>query len=127
MSATEFALAKSYLGNLRLGVTNRADLALHESEYGQSDGLVYFIGVGGEYITHVKIGYTRHNPYARMRDLQTGCPFRMELLGYVLGNQDMERELHSVLGEFCTSGEWFEYSEYVSRIISHKLNSAVIA
>lgn len=122
---TEHALAQSYVANLAMGATARDDLAYHETEYGASDGMVYFIGIGRPYVTHVKVGYTGQNPVARLRGLQTGCPFKMQLLGYVLGNQSMEKELHAVLSEERCEGEWFSFSEYAESTITKVLNAQV--
>lgn len=94
-----------------------------ETIYGPVDGFVYFITIGAPYVTHVKIGYTAKNPFARMKDLQTGCPFKMQMLGFLVGNMGHEKELHAVLKEYRLEGEWFEYSDYVASIIRSQLEA----
>lgn len=118
---TEGWRALNFVRGVAIGVNSYSDIYV-ETIYGPSTGLVYFVGIGAPYITHVKIGYTRKNPYGRMRDLQTGCPFKMHMLGILFGTIDREQELHDVLKEYRKEGEWFEYSEYVQQIIKRELN-----
>ena len=94
-----------------------------ETLYGRVDGFVYFITIGSPYVTHVKIGYTSKNPFSRMKDLQTGCPFKMYMLGFLVGNMGQEKELHNVLKEYRREGEWFEYSDYVASIIRFQMEA----
>jgi hypothetical protein len=88
-----------------------------ETIYGPATGSVYFITVGDPYGTHVKIGFTRGDPRQRLKDLQTGCPFRLSLLGSVPGCMTMEAELHGVLDEYRVSGEWFIFDGYAEIVI----------
>lgn len=67
---------------------------------------VYFIRVdspGGE----IKIGYAS-SVKARLTSLQTGSPYRMEIVGVVAeGGEELERELHAQFAHLRMSGEWF--------------------
>lgn len=57
----------------------------------------------------IKIGIS-NDPIARMRNLQTGYPFDLSLLG-VFGGCDartIERHLHQALSRWQLRGEWFE-------------------
>lgn len=57
---------------------------------------------------HIKIGKAAM-PSERLRQLQTGSPHRLEIIGVIDG--DMELELHAKYeGQRC-SGEWFEPSD----------------
>lgn len=117
--------ALNFLRGVQVGVNEWEDLREIETIFGKSKGFVYFIGIGGEYITHVKIGFTAKNPYTRLASLQTGCPFKLRMLGFVYGNADRERELHGVLKEYRVEGEWFEYSDYARQIILYELEEDV--
>jgi hypothetical protein len=120
---TEHRFADNFVRGVQVGANSWADIKIYEAGvYGTATGFVYFVGIGDPYITHVKIGFTRKNPFARMASLQTGCPFKMKMLGYVFGNEAMEAELHDVASDFRAEGEWFEYSEYVSRLVDGALN-----
>lgn len=111
----EYYVAASLAGYERWGKFDET------TRFGKTTGYVYFVGIGKPYTTHVKIGFTSKNPFARMKDLQTGCPFVMEMLGYILGNMEHESELHRVLAEYRQTGEWFEYSDYVRQIINSEM------
>lgn len=64
---------------------------------------VYFIQCGN----YIKIGHA-DDPERRLRELQTGNPNKLELLGYVSGDIVREREIHFTFADFRTDGEWFE-------------------
>jgi len=56
-----------------------------------------------------KIGYTTGNPVDRLKTLQTGCPFRLQL-HRVLERPDaadLEKQLHAEFADERTHGEWF--------------------
>lgn len=118
--------AENFLRGIQLGMETRQSFVHHENVYGPCEGFVYFIAIGDPYITHVKIGFTRANPYARLSDLQTGCPFPMRMLGFILGCMAQERELHNVLGDYRAQGEWFSFSDYVERTVRGLLESETV-
>jgi hypothetical protein len=65
---------------------------------------VYFIrALGG---LGVKIGVTT-NVTKRLKALRIASPNRLELLGYILGDVEMERVLHIRFDEHRLRGEWF--------------------
>lgn len=80
------------------------------------DGFVYFIIDGfkpsaNQYAdwderSYVKIGYSK-NPEARLASLQTATPERLDLIGYIPGNLDTERQFHSLFDHLRRNGEWF--------------------
>lgn len=73
-------------------------------------GYVYAIGM--ESTQYVKIGHAR-SPEKRLAALQSGLPFKLELL-YVLKVKEprtVERALHLLLAESQVRGEWFELPE----------------
>lgn len=64
---------------------------------------VYFLTAG----PFIKIGKTSGDPSARIRDLQTGCPYRIELAAFLPGGLEQEFSLHRRFAHLRTSGEWF--------------------
>jgi hypothetical protein len=121
---TEEMFADNFVRGVQVGTHSWGDVTIYEaSVYGNATGFVYFVGIGDPYTTHVKVGFTRKNPWARMASLQTGCPFKMRLLGFVFGNEGMEAELHDVFDYYRKEGEWFEHSEYVAETIDGILKS----
>lgn len=115
--------AANFVSGIAFGVVtwDEMDYYNHSHTY-KADGFVYFAVVGAPYITHVKIGYTKGDPEKRVKGLQTGCPFPIKLLGYVFGNIDREKELHDVMRDERVFGEWFEYTEFVQRVIEGELS-----
>ena len=57
--------------------------------------------------SHVKIGTTKHSPPARLRDLQTGNPSELVLLGAMAGGVGLEKQLHDRFDALRVRGEWF--------------------
>lgn len=77
-------------------------------------GFVYFIAP--EALLHrpdydqgkmVKIGFTRSNPHARLRSLQTGCPLPLKVWAYTHGTVELEQALHRTFAGLRHMGEWF--------------------
>jgi hypothetical protein len=66
-------------------------------------GIVYFIQVK----EFVKIGFSMNNVSIRMKDLQCGCPFEMNLLGTIPGTEATENMLHVRFAHLRQRGEWF--------------------
>jgi hypothetical protein len=127
MSAwTAFMEAENFVRGVELGVERFGEFGCREAGItGQTPtGFVYFIAIGDPYITHVKIGFTSKHPASRLKGLQTGCPFKMRLLGFIFGTEDMERELHDVLKIDRAEGEWFRFSEYAELIVLGELKAA---
>lgn len=67
---------------------------------------VYLIQSGE--VGPVKIGLTSGDPRKRIAQLQTGNPIPLRLRATMAGDVTVERHLHSKLGRFHISGEWFE-------------------
>lgn len=65
---------------------------------------VYILSAGGRY----KVGYS-DNLGKRIKTLQTGCPWPIEVLNDIPSDQDTERMLHMWLKNFRVCGEWFEF------------------
>lgn len=70
-----------------------------------TDGNIYLIACAEPMA--VKIGFTRGDPRARLKQLQVGCPAQLVLIGWAPGDMQDEREYHAKLAPFRISGEWF--------------------
>jgi Meiotically up-regulated gene 113 len=57
----------------------------------------------------VKIGFTnKSDPEERVRELGTGCPYPLQLIGAMVGDEGVESTLHSRFASSRMNGEWFE-------------------
>jgi len=64
--------------------------------------MIYFISNG----TYTKIGKA-DEPKKRLKELQTGCPEKLEIKLVIDGGEDKERMLHKALNKYRFRGEWF--------------------
>lgn len=71
----------------------------------QHKRFIYFIQAGGP-TGPIKIGLAI-DPKARLKQLQTGSPETLDLLGAVVGTEIMERGFHCHLSQHRVRGEWF--------------------
>lgn len=82
-------------------------------------GNVYFITD----CKNIKIGYTKQkNVYKRLKQIQTGSPDRLYLLGYFFGTMSDEKYLHKLFAKerIRDNGEWFRASnELIEYINTH--------
>jgi hypothetical protein len=78
-------------------------------------GWVYFIGCLGPE-TPYKIGWAVQ-PWLRLVELQTGCPYELRPIGAVPGELRDERAFHRYLRDTRLRGEWFLPSEKLVRLI----------
>lgn len=69
----------------------------------RKSGSIYFIRSRNL----VKIGFTAGDPTVRLNKLQIGSPVKLELLGYVEGDDVIERQLHWRFKSHHSHGEWF--------------------
>jgi hypothetical protein len=78
-----------------------------EDEQGRDlDGWIYLIAC--EHPLSVKIGFTTKHPRARLKQLQTGNPNKLKLIGWFPGSLQTERDIHDSMAEFRLHGEWFK-------------------
>lgn len=88
----------------------------HASSRPVPDECVYFIR-GGDF---VKIGYSA-DLFVRFIDLQTSCPFDLEIMGDIPGGRSVEAKVHFKFGALHVRGEWFRYHpEIVAYIDLHR-------
>lgn len=96
-----------------------------EDECGQElDGWIYIIGCREP--LSIKIGFTKKHPRDRLRQLQTGCPTTLRLLGWYPGSHRQERELHEQMAAYRISGEWFRVDEASTDILRGPITAMFI-
>lgn len=85
---------------------------------------VYFIGNRKQGL--VKIGHTDKSPLDRIKSLQTGCPFELEVLAYLpndpFGSRRYEKILHRAFRKFRTQGEWFRITPDLVTLVEWHLS-----
>lgn len=69
------------------------------------DEWVYFIRAEGG--GPIKIGRSA-DPDKRLRELQTGHPYPLRVVGMASGGRELEAALHRILCDYRLMGEWFE-------------------
>jgi Meiotically Up-regulated Gene 113 (MUG113) protein len=74
----------------------------------------------------VKIGFTTKHPKERLRQLQTGSPTELILMGWFPANQKQERALHDKLDEHRLTGEWFTTEAVETDAFREALHNMVI-
>lgn len=88
---------------------------------------VYFITDG----RYIKIGTTKIGAEKRLKQLNTGSPLRLYLLGYITGGKEKEKELHKKFQQYKVrnNGEWFSPEDdlinYLNKI-NEKANVRII-
>ena len=75
-------------------------------------------------LNKIKIGYTSNNVAERKRQLETGNPHGIVVIGTVQGSKMHETDLHNSLKEHKIQGEWFEdcteVRNYIADILDKK-------
>lgn len=74
---------------------------------------VYFIRNGNT----IKIGHS-HAPNKRMKDMQTSCHAKLEMLAITDGGRMREKVLHKKFAKLRLSGEWFTLAPEIIKYIS---------
>ena len=67
----------------------------------------------------IKIGFV-HEANAlqwRIKDLQTGCPYKLEVILAVPGTLSLERDTHNYFAIERLQGEWFQRSKRLNELI----------
>lgn len=83
-----------------------------------SDGKIYFLRCGDR----IKIGYSA-DVENRQKELATGAPNKLELIGHIPGRRRDESTIHRYLEAYRTNGEWFTDSEPVRACIGMLLTN----
>lgn len=73
---------------------------------------VYLLKIINDDKSFYKIGFTKGSVHKRITELQTGCPFKIELVDYydTYYGLSVEKNLHKAYSHLKTHGEWFELS-----------------
>lgn len=69
-------------------------------------GFIYFIRQESAE-GYIKIGFSAKHPTHRLKALQTASPQKLHLLGFVSGQRDEEKKLHTRFKDLRQDGEWF--------------------
>lgn len=115
--------AVNFVAGVMCGAHDYDHVVNFENIYGPGQGFVYFAYIGADAPVYVKVGFSKYDPRKRLKNLQTGCPFPIKLLGFVIGHKVQEEELHDVLRGYRVQGEWFDYSDYVESVIHRQLHA----
>lgn len=78
-------------------------------------GNIYFIACNEP--RSLKIGFTSGHPQKRLKQLQTGCPVQLVLIGWYPGERSDEAYLHEQLQDYRLSGEWFRLCEGINNAL----------
>jgi hypothetical protein len=81
-----------------------------------AEGYVYFITTNQEGFP-IKIGHTDQDVHERIQNLQTGNPYKIEVLCVVAGSVDDEHVLHFLFEEYRLVGEWFDVNDKLTELI----------
>lgn len=101
---------------------SRAAAATHSTLAAANDNAasyVYFITDGEA----IKIGKA-NNPKSRLSGLQTSHHKPLRILMTIPGDEEVERGLHSIFGEFRIRGEWFKDCKDIRAFIRRHKDSA---
>lgn len=96
---------------------NEAALADH----GLTTGFVYFIRAGRT--ANLKIGWAA-DPHRRLDALQTGCPHRLHLVGFIAGGLADEQVWHDRWRHLRVRGEWFALQNDLRDAVNRRLMAA---
>lgn len=74
--------------------------------------LVYLIKMVNDDKTLYKIGITKNKISTRIKNIQTGCPYKIEIVDTYVSEYSrmIEKTLHNYFSYNHTHGEWFELS-----------------
>ena len=74
----------------------------------------------------IKIGFSI-NVQSRLATLTIGSPVELDLLGFIAGSQQLERQLHGLLSSHRLRGEWFKPQHLVREVVNHIVTGDVFA
>ena len=71
---------------------------------------IYLLKMINEDKTLYKIGYTTGSVYNRIKNIQTGCPYKIEVADTFTSSYSkiIETTLHNMFSHKKTHGEWFD-------------------
>ena len=65
-----------------------------------------------------KIGFT-NNVFKRVKSIQTGCPYPLEIFCVIHGSMETEKKLHYKYKSLRLNGEWFKYENPLKESIEN--------
>lgn len=77
--------------------------------------MIYFLRIKD--MNNVKIGYTKSKSLKRLKAYNTHSPFYHELLLFIEGDLDKEKELHQLFKDSHDKREWFYLTEEILNFI----------
>lgn len=80
---------------------------------------IYFARAGQD--GPIKIGFTGKSPLERISELQTGCPWRIHLIGSLDGEMCHEDWLHDRFDANRLEGEWFHATPELLLVVADAL------
>jgi len=81
--------------------------AIEEDGYGSK---------GWDEKSYVKVGISK-DPQKRLTAIQLSSPIKLTVLGYIPGNEAIEKKIHHHLKKHHSRGEWFKYNWEVHEFI----------
>lgn len=82
--------------------------------------VVYFVQAG----PFIKIGFTSRDIEYRIAQMRTGCPFPIQVLGAIDGDQRTERALHARFAAHRHHGEWFRCDPEILAFVREHADAA---
>lgn len=82
-------------------------------------GFVYFLTAAAPGFP-IKIGFTSKPGQMRSKGIQTGCPYRIVVLGMFAGGYSDENKLHRRFAAQRLEGEWFARSDELMALIKER-------
>jgi hypothetical protein len=76
-----------------------------------------YVLVAGDATWPVKIGFTTKPVSARVKALQTGCPYELRLICSAPATRLEEQAVHNAFAPYRVKGEWFGSAPHLTRFI----------
>jgi hypothetical protein len=92
----------------------------------EAEAMIYILTGVPSY--HLKVGYTKSYKalQERVRQVQTGHPFKVHVLATFEGDQSLESQIHSRLSAYRENGEWYVNTKE-ARVLLAQYAVAVLA
>lgn len=74
---------------------------------------------------NIKIGISKH-PLKRLKQLSTGHPLKLSMLGYFEGNRDLEQQIHRMFKKTNSNKEWHEPNEELLNYLNDRIENSHI-
>lgn len=90
------------------GTCHRSDFRTQEELKKSHIDVSYIYVIANLEFKICKIGFS-NNIHNRLTQIQTGCPFPLEIYKVFKGNMKQERRIHQKYKHFRMKGEWFKF------------------